>query len=355
MYEGTKLADGPLTLPQKFARLFTLNSFANFVYLGYASLILVVNYLAQPQADAAFNNSANSTGTLLSDDPSTQQDDYYYLQLDDPYTREVAKVNRLYLIAGIVHLINAFMYWLVWPLLVNPATGERWRIWDWVLIPEWLNITGASLYLYTASVYPRQQSTGPGMWLDTFTLDNHKIELTAAMVELGAACMWVAVWWATHARGPGRGITADDPEFLALVFLVSPSILYVAYNSCLIENPLNYYWSPQISSVYDSADLLYFIGAVFYAIVSFRDAGERPRPAFQRRKTKPRPISPLLTQAPRTLPRSPAARPGFFDSFYVWGWLWRRVSPTKPGLTVLSVTDELHTQQLSPTKGAVHV
>jgi hypothetical protein len=66
-------AEAPL--PGRLARLLGRNSLANFVYLTYASIILVIDYMYSPQASAAFHTGSwsNATDTLTGDGT----DDYY--------------------------------------------------------------------------------------------------------------------------------------------------------------------------------------------------------------------------------------------------------------------------------------
>lgn len=224
-----------------------------------------------PQASAAFHTGSwsNATGTLTGDGT----DDYYYFQANDAYTQLLGKTNELFVIAASIHLFNAVQYFLVWPELIDPATGATFSFFSYVMIPEYLNILGATLYLYTAANYDSQLSTGPGRFLDAPTLTAHKIETAAAVVELLAAFAWCYVWWWTHERGAGRGLTLEDPELLALLLLVAASFLYVAYNGMVMQNAANYYASPLATALYNSGDCIYFAGAFFYAVVSFRDAG----------------------------------------------------------------------------------
>ena len=257
--------------PGRLARLLGRNSLANFVYLVYACIILVIDFDLSPQAAAAFRTGAwtNVTGNWTGDGT----DDYYYFQSSDAYTTLLSKTNQLFVIAASIHLFNAVQYFLVWPELINPATGTTFSFFSYVMLPEYLNILGASLYLYTAANYDSQLSTGPGRFLDAPTLAAHKIETAAAVIELLAAFAWCYVWWWTHERGPGRGLTLHDPELIALILLVCASFLYVAYNGMLMSTPSNYYASPLATALYNSGDCIYFVGACFYAIVSFRDAG----------------------------------------------------------------------------------
>ena len=246
----------------RLALLLSRNSLANFVYLAYATLIVLIDFWSQPLASAAFRTGDYNATTQTGDGT----DDYNYVQTSDPYTRAVGDTNTLFVIAGAVHLFNACQYFGVWPAL-------GYSFLHVYQVPEALNVLGAALYLYTATTYNKMAITGPGRYLDAVTLQSHGVETAAAAIELLAAGGWCAVWWHSHQRGPGRGLTLDDPEFCALVCLVAPSVLYVAYNAVVVRDPTAYYASALASDLFSSGDCIYFAGAVFYALVSFRDAG----------------------------------------------------------------------------------
>jgi hypothetical protein len=251
---------GPRGEPE---HLFSRNSLGNFVYLAYAAIVLVIDFYSQPLANAAFSSGSYNATTLQGDGT----DDYYYEQTSgSPYTRAVGNTNVLYVIAGSVHLFNALQYYWVWPSL-------GYSVLHVYQAPELLNIVEAALYLYTATAYSSMVITGPGRYLDEQTLLTHRVETAAAVTALAAAFGWCAVWWHSHARGPGRGLTLDDPECCALVCLVAASLLYVAYNGIVLQDATAYFALPLATSLYQSGDCIFFAGACFYALASFRDAG----------------------------------------------------------------------------------
>jgi len=257
------------SLSAKFGRLLSTNSLANFVYLLYAILILVIDFMYSKSATLAFHS-----GPLASGGVGDGTDDYYYVQSSgDAYTAAISRTNTLFVVAAAIHLFNAVQYFAVWPLHENPATNRPFGVFAWVQAPEYLNLVEAAMYMFTAASYAKEQTTGPGRYLDPTTLYTHRVEAAAAVVELVAALLWCLVWWKTHQRGAGRGLTLDDPEFIALIFLVSPSLLYVSYNALVLQNPASFYNSAYVNSLYTNGDILYFVGAFFYAVCSFRDAG----------------------------------------------------------------------------------
>lgn len=250
------------TLKTKFHNLLTRNCIANFVYFVYATIIIVIDFKSQVEATNSFAMGWNSTGgsdytgaATLFDSPITAQnpygygDDYYTQQVSDPYTIAMKNVNTLFVIAASIYMINALQFFTVWPGLVNQKTGEKYRIWDYVMIPEYLNIVEASLYLYTATQYSSEIITGSGRYLDPVTMLGHKLETGASFIELFATFGWTAVWWWTHQRRQGSGITLDDPEFCALILLVSPSFLFVSYSVLVLIDPTNFFSSPLVNSV----------------------------------------------------------------------------------------------------------
>lgn len=50
-------------------------------------------------------------------------------------------------------------------------------------------------------------------------------------VRCGVITGWFYTWYSTFPPGPGRGLTLWDPEFLASVGLIVPSIAYVLFNA----------------------------------------------------------------------------------------------------------------------------
>lgn len=92
-----------------------------------------------------------------------------------------------------MHFLNAWMYWWAWK-------GRSWK--DPIVYPEYLNVLGALLYLWSAALYPTE--AGP---TDAATLKVHRIETAAAGIEWLACVGWYITWHLTYIRVPGRGYT----------------------------------------------------------------------------------------------------------------------------------------------------
>lgn len=169
-------------------------------------------------------------------------------------------VNNLYIGFAVIHLFNAFQFMGSWlPLGFGLCSV--------VQIPEILNVVGASLYLWSASLYDKQDIYS---YQDDITMQVHRIETAAASIEIIAALGWVVTWWLTYPRGQlGRGWTLDDPDSWANVFIVVPSIFYVAYNAQILADTTQY----GANTLYITGDILYCAGSFFYLFASMRDDG----------------------------------------------------------------------------------
>jgi hypothetical protein len=167
-------------------------------------------------------------------------------------------INQLYVAAAVIHFFNAFQYIYAWlPLgygVLHP-----------VMIPEYLNVLGATLYLVSASKYNETLSSNTSF----ATLTVHRIETSSAFFEILAALGWTLVWWKTHARGKGRGLTFDDPDFWGNFFIVVPSFIYFVYNVQILKDLESY----DTNQLYKKGDLLYFVGSIFYVFCALRDDG----------------------------------------------------------------------------------
>jgi len=217
-------------------------------------------------------------------------------------------INNMFVGAAVVHVVNACMYIYVWLDAGYPLVHR-------IMIPEFLNILEASLYMATASMYG-YESFGPddsgsdsesGSWLDSssmasnsssasaalflsasssdynsseyyssdyyyfdpITHDVQCIELAASLIELLAACGWVTTWYFTYQRVPGRGFTFDDPDMWANCTIIAPAIIYVVYNVQTQLNPASYGYN----FLYVTADKIYMANATCYFVASLRDAG----------------------------------------------------------------------------------
>ncbi|CAF4502598.1 unnamed protein product, partial [Rotaria socialis] len=159
---------------------------ANLVYLGYAIGILIIDF--NPQVNGSADSSSvvqNNTyttpvvPTLEQSISNTPLVNRLYLEkkcshIAHPYIY-IGISYSLQLISGfaIVHIVSAFLYWWAW-------AGRSWL--DVIMIPEYLNHIEAGLYLWSANWYPKADTMG-----SYYTLAVHKIELTAAIVELFAS------------------------------------------------------------------------------------------------------------------------------------------------------------------------
>ncbi|CAF0803131.1 unnamed protein product [Adineta steineri] len=139
---------------------------------------------------------------------------------------------------------------------------HRWN--DLIMIPEYLNHIEAGLYLWGAIWYQYEN----GLYGD-YTLALHKIETTAAFVELFASFGWIMSWYRTYTRAIGRGYTLDDPDTVAYLLTTLSSFIYIAYNIQILTHPEQY----GSNTLYYNGDIIYFIGSVFYLWANLRDDG----------------------------------------------------------------------------------
>lgn len=169
------------------------------------------------------------------------------------YGKEVN--DKLYYFFGVVHLVNAWMYWYAWK-------DARW--WDPIVYPEYLNVIGAALYLWSSGLYRRE--SGPH---DAATSEIHIIETSAAIVELFACVGWAITWHVTYVRTPGRGYTLDDPDVWALITIFTGAIIYVVYNLQILAHPSSY----GKNELYFWGDVFYAMNGVLYLLAGLRDDG----------------------------------------------------------------------------------
>jgi hypothetical protein len=237
----------------------------NVVYLIYTIIIVYINQVAYPYAETlypVFSDDDSSTGTGTGttgtgsggNSTSTSSGPEFAA-----YNEAIENTNNLFIAAAVIHLVNAFMY--IWSWLPFGYT-----FFSVVMIPEYLNILGASLYLYTANQYGETDGT----YTDDITFRVHHIETAAASIELVAAFGWATTWYLTFPRRTvGRGWTLDDPDSWSNIFIVVPSIYYIAYNIQILMDPADYC----CNDVYKTGDNLYLAGAVFYVVAALRDDG----------------------------------------------------------------------------------
>jgi len=264
---------------------------ANIVYFGYCIILLTINYEFTPQSDQAEEHAAalqkiivdnyneNSTVyTTVYPAPAgypVSDDDYYYNRESSQFSfyLELFKdVNRAYLGSAIIHLFNSLQYVHMWFRLKDPRTKKFYNLGNAVLVPEFFNVLEAMLYIVSASYYFQYQVTGANAFLDPNTLMVQKLEMAASTFALVASLGWWYSWWVTYSRGPGRGFTMDDPDFLSLIFITAPAVMYVVYNG-MVQYDGQHFPNGDIDYIYQRADIIYFVGSVFYICVTLRDAG----------------------------------------------------------------------------------
>jgi hypothetical protein len=207
---------------------------------------------------------------------------YYDKRLVADYFSWTAQVNAGFIAAAVVHLANAIMFAYVWRTHTDAATGEAFAWTSYVMTPEAFNICEALLYLTTACLYDKEEILNRSVdgvlvvpntaYQDDVTADVKRLELAASLCGMAASVGWFYTWWTTHERGPGRGLTLDDPELWALTFLFATYVVYVAYNALGIDKPATYA-NTFMNSLASSADCVYLCSAVMYIRSSFREEG----------------------------------------------------------------------------------
>jgi hypothetical protein len=131
---------------------------ANMIYMVYSIGILLINFHPIFNETVDNDRSANISNIL------------------DQSIHHSPLVSRSYIGLGLLHLLSAILYWWAW----------RDRSWlDMVMIPEYLNHIAAGLYIWSACWYGKQDTLG-----GYYTIAVHRIELTAATIELIASFGW---------------------------------------------------------------------------------------------------------------------------------------------------------------------
>ena len=194
--------------------------------IAYSALYVHIDVGEWPAARAALAAAAGAGS-----------DDYAAPPSDSAYQAALRRVSLFYVVAALLHVVNAVQYLAVWPAHRNPATGAFWRAWDWVQAPEWLNLAAAALALAGAVLYDTRQAVGPARFSDGASATVARLELAGAVLQAAAAVGWAAVWWATHARGAGRGATPADPEFIAVLALAPPAGIAVFFRAAALQAP----------------------------------------------------------------------------------------------------------------------
>jgi hypothetical protein len=230
---------------------------ANFVYLFYCFLIIFVDVVLQPAVAEAYNLATG--GSSGSEDNYNGDDNYSY---NSDYAALLAARYKdlydAYKVAAWVHLFNAFQYILAW-------LPSGYGLVSVVQIPEYLNVIGATCYVFTAYNYEKLVDA-----TDSLTIQTHKLETFASSVELLAAFGWMLTWWMTYPRGViGRGCSLDDFDVWGNVFIFCPSVIYLVYNVAVLKDPAQYY----TNYLYTDGNILFAVGSIVYVLSSLRDDG----------------------------------------------------------------------------------
>jgi hypothetical protein len=180
------------------------------------------------------------------------------------------KRNRVYVIFAMVHVIDAFMFLYSW----DDKTYIDVETW-----PEYLNIIGSILYLWSSTIYDTLFDTSPN-GSETPSPNFYicrQTELIASTLEVFATLGWIYITYKNLLERfgdslfitPGRGLTIYDPDLHACWTLLVASLLYLWYNIDISRNSRRY----DTSEVYVIADIFYLINSIFYMLSTLRDLG----------------------------------------------------------------------------------
>ncbi|CAF1546852.1 unnamed protein product [Adineta ricciae] len=213
---------------------------ANLVYLGYTIGFLVADFSFPINASTdETSNISDSTAVMTT------------AILDQP-AGDPPVVNKMYFSES-QFLDHSILYWWAWD-------DRSWR--DVIMIPEYLNMIEAGLYIWSTSWYPRLDTLG-----GYYTMFIHKIETTAGVIDVFATFGWIMSWYMTYTRTLGRGFSLDDPDVIAFSMTTLGAIVYVVYNVQVLIHPEDY----DDNTLYTKADIIFFVGACFYIFANMRD------------------------------------------------------------------------------------
>ena len=194
-----------------------------------------------------------------------------YADVEKLTTKEA---NELYFYFGIEHLINACMFVWAWD-------DRGW--FDDVVIPEYLNIIGASLYIWSASLYPVMYTDDDLFYYyykpktEDFK-ECRYIEAVACIIFTLSAFGWIYSWYRlfTENFGPvllntsaSRGISILDPEFHCNWTLLVGAIIYLYWGLDTAYKFGHY----STDTLYMAGDIVYLVNSIFYVIAALRDYG----------------------------------------------------------------------------------
>jgi len=199
---------------------------------------------------------------------------YSCAMLSNDYVGDTKERNDLYFKFAVVHLIDAFLYLWAW--------DDKGYL-DPYCYPEYLNILGAGLYLWSACLYPLEFSSDDDVSnspTDSFYACR-RIELSAAVVEIFASIGWIVTWWwglkekyetsnsQSYRMPPGIGLSLEDSDFHACWTIMLAALLYFVYNVQVLDSPERY----ATNFAYVWGDIFYLLNSLFYFAAALRDYG----------------------------------------------------------------------------------
>jgi len=110
-------------------------------------------------------------------------------------------INQMYVWLGVVHVFNAQQF--AWVTLQDYKWDEMW------LVPDYLNVIGSALYMWSATLYKDESlldsgsgSRGGhkfGQYNESYYVIRN-LELAASVIEVFAAIGWVVAWYASYSN-----------------------------------------------------------------------------------------------------------------------------------------------------------
>lgn len=186
-----------------------------------------------------------------------------------------ATSQHLYNALSYVHIVNAAMYLYMWSEL-RPLNSL-------FLLPDWLNLLGAIIYLVSAWYYPLAfaDTTTGGLKVSLvinqhyFSVVNY-LDFLGCALELLASLGWVVQWYVDYCTdllvNPlsciGRGFTLDDPDLWGNVTLLLAAGHYFSYNLTIVSDPSQH----DRCLLYELGDRLYALNSMCYLLCALRDS-----------------------------------------------------------------------------------
>lgn len=211
---------------------------ASVGYLIYSILVLILDLCSTEESNSPYSYSCGGVS--------------------------IATLGRIQSVAAIFYVFNAVHYIFTW------RTDYGYPYCNIIALPEYMNTLSG--FFYAASTF-RYSEADDECGRDYFCSLYQYIlivELLAGILQVLAAIGWFWSWWQTFPRGIlGRGWTFDDPDFSASLITLIASFIYLAYSTNVYMDPSTY----DSDTLYIVADIMYFVGAIFYLLAVLRDKG----------------------------------------------------------------------------------